>query len=346
MMIVSSKGNPYHRPAGSPKGGQFCAKGVNGSVLVQYDDEHYEFQTESRKLEQEGEYQEGLLQEAYDNEDYMHGVDLEEHCEYVSNVIAHLIADGMETNVTLVDEYGEYLEERRKKQNEIIDEIFANTKAKKEHKAIVTGGLGGSGKTTVLKRYMHIDTESYITVNPDDVKEIMAEKGMIPNIKGLTPMEASSLVHEETSYISRKILHRASHEGYNIIIDTTLAGESSSREKIGILKKSGYNDIQPVFVDIPPDISLERANARHLHGLNDMLEHHKGYGGRYLPTTMTKKATPTDKKYYSKNAENCIRLYEDGIFTREPVIYNNAGRQPVKIDYKDFVENGKNAKGE
>ena len=43
-----------------------------------------------------------------------------------------------------------------------------------DHKAIVAGGLGGSGKTTVLATNAEIDLSQYLMINPDDIKEEMA----------------------------------------------------------------------------------------------------------------------------------------------------------------------------
>ena len=37
-------------------------------------------------------------------------------------------------------------------------------------------------------------------INPDDIKEELAQRGMVPEIDGLSPMEATDLVHEESSY--------------------------------------------------------------------------------------------------------------------------------------------------
>ena len=340
-MRKSSRGNPNHMPAGSSEGGRFCSKGVAGSMTVQNDDGYYEIRTEDRKLKRTGEENEELLLEAYDNNETIAGIDMPGHNQYVSEIIDKFVADGMETNITLTDEDGDYLPERRKQQKEIVNEILENTKARKERRVIVTGGLGGAGKTTVLKKYMHIDTDDYITVNPDDIKEIMAEKDMIPDVKGLTPMEASPLVHEEASDVSKMLMNRASKEGYNIIIDTTLSSENSAREKVNLLKKAGYTDIQPVFVDISPETSLERAQSRHKHGLDNFTEHHKGNGGRFLPEKLIDKAQPSNKKFNSKNAENLIRLHEDEVFTKRPIVFNNEGREPIEIEFNDFVKKGK-----
>ncbi len=44
-----------------------------------------------------------------------------------------------------------------------------------ERRAIIAGGLGGAGKSTVLEEYAGIDRSQYLTINPDNIKEEMAE---------------------------------------------------------------------------------------------------------------------------------------------------------------------------
>ena len=78
-----------------------------------------------------------------------------------------------------------------------------------DHKAIIAGGLAGAGKTTVLEKHAGIDRSQYLTINPDDIKAEMAKRGMVPKVDGLSPMEASDLIHEESSYMARQLATRA-----------------------------------------------------------------------------------------------------------------------------------------
>jgi ABC-type nitrate/sulfonate/bicarbonate transport system ATPase subunit len=66
-------------------------------------------------------------------------------------------------------------------------------------RAVIAGGIAGAGKTTVLESFAGIDRSQHLTVNPDEIKEKMAERRMIPGADGLSPMERSGLVHEESS---------------------------------------------------------------------------------------------------------------------------------------------------
>ena len=79
----------------------------------------------------------------------------------------------------------------------------------------MAGGLGGAGKTTILTEHADIDLTQYLMINPDNIKEEMARRGMIPDIDGLSPMEASDLAHEESSYLAKRLARRADAEGKN-----------------------------------------------------------------------------------------------------------------------------------
>jgi hypothetical protein len=74
-----------------------------------------------------------------------------------------------------------------------------------EAKVFMSGGISGTGKTTILSK-MGIDFQNYATVPSDDFKELPAREGAIPHVEGLTPMEASSLVHEENSHLADRLL--------------------------------------------------------------------------------------------------------------------------------------------
>lgn len=93
---------------------------------------------------------------------------------------------------------------RKLEHEEIIsDFIESNKNVPCEGIAIIAGGPGGAGKSTVIRDFANIQEDQFATINADDIKETMAQKNMIPNIPGLTPMEASPLVHEEASLLSK-----------------------------------------------------------------------------------------------------------------------------------------------
>ena len=125
-----------------------------------------------------------------------------------------------------------------------------------EHRAIIAGGLSGAGKSTVLDQYADIDRSQYLTINPDKIKEEMADRGMVPVVDGLSPMEASDLVHEESSYIARQLALLAQADGKNIVWDITMSSQAKTERRIDELRASGYKSIQGIFVDIPVELAV------------------------------------------------------------------------------------------
>ncbi|MCW2906479.1 MAG: toxin component of a toxin/antitoxin system [Actinomycetia bacterium] len=222
-----------------------------------------------------------------------------------------------------------WLEERDRLHDSIIEDLYAKAAdVPCDFKAIVAGGLGGAGKTTVLTRHAGIDLSQYLMINPDGMKEEMARRGMIPEVEGLSPMEASELVHEESSYLASQLALRAQAEGKNLIWDITMSSEGSTLKRINELSSAGYTRIDGLFVEIPIETSLKRIESRHREGHDDYRAG-KGLGGRYVPPEVTK--NQEDPEWGSKNMRNfdAVKHRFNGWS-----IYNNSVDQgrPVLVD--------------
>lgn len=296
---------------------------------------------EQMSLVEQGRECERILNEAIRNRQPIGGLDLSLRHQYAERALSQAIRDGKITSKIYASSEVpgmEYTKERHLAQQEIIEDVLkAHDKVPCEGKAVLSGGMGGAGKTTVLTRYLGMDTSQYITINPDDIKEIMAERGMIPTLRGLTPMECSTLAHQEASYISSLIMKRAIAEKRNIILDGTMASMKSMRRRTGQLRDGGYH-MSAVFVDITPETSQKRATSRYQRGMSKYTTSREGQGGRILPASVNQGNTPEDPtRFRSRSAENLAALYEDGTIPSTPVIYNNDGDAPQPVAYDDFV---------
>jgi predicted kinase len=192
-----------------------------------------------------------------------------DHKEEVSVRRAAADAAGMSSQDrhTVDSDHEIWSAERQVAHGVIIDRIYAQAQGvPNDHKAIIAGGLCGAGKTTVLFGYAGLDRSQYLTVSPDNIKEQLARDGLTPEVEGLSPMEASDLVHRESSYIARQIASRAMTDGKNLIWDIQMSSRESVKDRIDNLQSSGYDRIDAIFVDIPVELSLERADARHREG--------------------------------------------------------------------------------
>jgi predicted ABC-type ATPase len=197
-----------------------------------------------------------------------------------------------------------------------------------ERKAIVAGGLGGAGKTTVLQELSGVDLSKYLTINPDNCKEELARHEMLPNVPGLSPMEVSGLGHEESSYIAKRLAMRAYAEGKNVIWDITMSRPESAVGRIRELRDAGYEQVDGVFVDIPVETSVDRSEARHRRG-HDLYLAGQGLGGRFVPPEVIRAQADPEYGTINRKAFESAKPYLDNW-----VIYDNSvdGRAAVAVE--------------
>lgn len=273
----------------------------------------------------------------------MSGLALGRRRKTVEELVDKLVKAGKTTDKTHAKEVlGSlvFIEERARKHDEIVSEFLSSVESvPRGGKVLFAGGLGGAGKSTVLGKYANIDKSDYATLNPDDVKEIMATKGLIPKVRGLTAMEASPLVHEEASHITKRLMAELAEQRVNICFDITMSSLGSVESKVGFLKSAGYGKVEAIFVDIEPETSLERSRGRYVEGINDYVEGKNDVGGRVLPEHVVKDQAPTRSGFRSKNAETLVDAFNGNLFTSRPRIFDNNsyGIPPREIAFDDFV---------
>lgn len=234
-----------------------------------------------------------------------------EHAAHVADVrtrLADAAATGIDTRVLYtIDRKQEiWSDERDARHDALIDRLYGQSVSVPwEHRAVVAGGLPGAGKTTVLTQRAAIDLSSYLVINPDLIKEEMARGRLLPQVRGLSPMESSMLAHEEASHIAKRLAHRAQAEGKNIVWDMTMSRTGTCTDRIAALRAHGYTQIDAVFVDIPIAVSLGRADARHRQGHDDFRAG-VGLGGRFVFREMI--LGQADKDWGSVNRANFERI--------------------------------------
>lgn len=233
--------------------------------------------------------------------------------------------------------------ERRKEHDKILSEMIEKySNVPTDGKIIFSGGLSGAGKTSTLAK--HIDLNQYAQVNSDDFKEILAEKGMIPNIKGLSPLECSTLVHEESSYLADRFLSIMMKHRKNIIFDSTLKTTSTLEKKLAMADRIRQNNpigdaytgdnVSVVFVDIDIDTTKQRTLSRYKNGhtrwLNAEKDNTKEFGGRYIPNTVIENCRPLDVKKSSRNRETVETImHNKEKYPFKFAIFDNNGTSPV-----------------
>ncbi len=196
---------------------------------------------------------------------------------------------------------------------------------------LITRSYLPTHNSTVLKKYAGIDPSQYLTVNPDDVKEEMVKRGLIPEIPGaedLSPMERSALVHEESSRIAQMVAQRAYADQKNMIWDITMSSQPSIDSRVSAMREAGYGDINGVFVDIPTEVSVDRALSRYRRGIDQWLKG-DGEGGRYVPPRIIRAQQTSGGSTVNRESFDNSRGQFDGWS-----VYDNSvtGRAPQLID--------------
>lgn len=143
------------------------------------------------------------------------------------------------------------------------------TKAKKPHGqpfAVLTMGVPGTGKTTLVKPFLR--GKSYACACPDDVKEQLPEFTLALSKRA---KNAAAVVHEESSKIASDIADRAVRERKNLLIDGTGANLDKYSNVIRRLKAAGYK-VTVLAVHAPFAVVKKRIASR------------AKATGRYVPT--------------------------------------------------------------
>jgi predicted kinase len=251
-----------------------------------------------------------------------------DHVREVRNLLDKARAEGQETYLqhTIDSDHEQWTDERTVMHDAIIADLYAAASdVPCERRAILAGGLPGAGKTTVLDRHAGIDGSRYLTINPDQIKEEMAGRGNVPQVQGLTPMEASDLVHEESSHIAKRLARRAMREGKNVIWDITMSSRESTERRIGELRAAGYERVDGIFVDIPIEMAVRRSDTRHREG-HERSRAGQGLGGRFVPAEVI--TAQADPEWGSRNRRTLEEVKP--LLDAWAVIDNSAdGRAPV-----------------
>lgn len=226
---------------------------------------------------------------------------------------------------------GRWTAERAAQHRALIDQVWrrASRGVPADRQAIMTGGLAGAGKTTILNGPAGVDPSRYVTVSADEMKDEMIRRGMAPEIPGhpeLTPMERSALFHAESAYLADMLMERALASGRNVVIDATMGNKEAPLSRLARLRELGYS-VRGIFVDIPVSTSLERSAARYRWGMREWRDK-RGSGGRPVPPRfITGQARPGGG---SVNRQVFDELTREGVFDQAEV-YDNSGDAPRRV---------------
>ncbi len=224
-----------------------------------------------------------------------------------------------------------YLGQRKELHDKIVKSFMAGKKPPTGQKiAVVMMGGAASGKTSIVKEVMGDKFDTFVNVNPDDVKEKMPEYNAALQFRSggrtVSAKDAALMAHEESSDVAQEIYNQALEQGMNVIVDGTGKNGVKHRKKIQELKDEGY-EVRMLMPHIQLGDALNRIEVR------------AGKTGRFVPTEVA-------TEQYTKipgNFEASARLADSF------KLFDSSGRPPVvkwegppdKIHDQAFVDNFK-----
>jgi len=164
---------------------------------------------------------------------------------------------GEPTSRLYSDGKGNYDGERAKLHDGILEKMFGRATPVAEGETprmTLTGGLPGSGKSTVLSARREqglADLEGAVHIDSDWVKE------QLPEYEGWN----AALVHDEASDIISRAMTRARAEHYSVVYDTTMKTTQETVNFVNAAKEAGYS-AHVIYVDVPMKMSMRRAISR------------------------------------------------------------------------------------
>jgi predicted ABC-type ATPase len=254
--------------------------------------------------------------------------------------VTQSLADAREQGLETKDRFGDpsrpsgYTAEREAQQNAILQRLYEEASGVPNNRqALMSGGLGGAGKSYVLANHPDIAQDQYLTINADELKDELIKAGMAPDVPGLTPLEMAGLIHEESSDMSLRLAELAHRDGKNLIWDITMGSQGSVASRLAKLRENNYT-VKGIFVSIPAEKSVESAMQRWRDGL-DRFNAGEGLGGRYVPPDIIRSAADVQNARARSRNEDTFTQMRAQMDDWE--LWDNSQRNPDPALNRDAV---------
>lgn len=145
--------------------------------------------------------------------------------------------DGKDTEQKFKRPDGTWTPERQVLHDKIIAHFLAGATPVKNPVATMMGGGPASGKSSAIDAGHVKIPKNHVAIDADEIKKHIPEYNKGVAAKDLS---AASFAHEESSYLSKRILQEASKKSLNVMLDGTGdSGIDSLKKKVDIMRANG-----------------------------------------------------------------------------------------------------------
>ena len=168
----------------------------------------------------------------------------------------------------------DHVKARQATHDAIAQHFVGKTPSPKEgekKRAIFMVGGPAAGKSSMLKqRFSEDEMAQHVVINPDEIKNMLPEyrRGVKQRF-----WPAANNVHEESSYLSKRIFDEAAGSGKHLLVDGTGGNPRKYENQMDRLRSMGY-EIQMMHMDKPAEQGVADAMGR------------AGRSGRYVPESV------------------------------------------------------------
>jgi len=185
------------------------------------------------------------------------GVTRDEVYDRITEARSKILATASSASKYYDEATGVYQAERTALHQSIVKDMVKSGAVSENPTALITGGIPGSGKSTMLEHDVYKDRmKSYAVLDADKIKTVLAKADGIDRVTW-----EAGLYHVESSDVLNIALRQAKAEKRNIVIDLTMKNTGKTAAMIDELKAAGYK-IEVAYAELPLEKAIVRGVER------------------------------------------------------------------------------------
>ncbi|ACY75734.1 predicted protein [Cyanophage PSS2] len=161
------------------------------------------------------------------------------------------------------DENTKWTTERQKLHDDIVGKFLKGGVKSANPTFTMSGGGPASGKGFMLKE-TGLGGGGRIVIDADEIKKLIPEYSAAQKKGGKAQQAAAGVVHEESSFLAKRIMKEAAKKSFDMVLDGTGdSGIASLTKKVKKMREAGYR-VEAKYVSADTELAAQRNWERFL----------------------------------------------------------------------------------
>ncbi|HEX9229317.1 MAG TPA: zeta toxin family protein [Arthrobacter sp.] len=186
---------------------------------------------------------------------------------------------------------------------------------------LVTAGPPGAGKSTAIDS-RGLAGDGWRRIDPDEIKRTLLDAAVadgrfeavfsrtLADGHPIMPNEVSSLVHNESVFLTDRLIERCVEAQENVVIEGTLSWNGLPSRYLGLFSLNDYRKMTILDVEVDMTTALEQAYTRWAEGRTAAIAGEPNGGGRFTPRDAITKIYDAAGEHSFCN-KNAVDLFTD-----------------------------------